>query len=807
MKTFLLLLCFAVMGSGQAYAAMFGDFAVPDALSPRVVATQGDGTAVVAVPLESGSELTLCIPARNRVVRENSALEHIGRNLNASGELALLNVGGRLWIGNRNKRPGVDLYEGYTYKNGVVYPFSFSVDSAAAPSTETRRALARIGFFPDLADSGAAEPILSAMEHLDAGEIPKALETLTRAESMLRSPDDPGRRYVELSRAYAHELQGENQEAAERFAKARDAFPDDVEAATRFYGTSGIMSEAEAAVKALLDAAAANPDEPEFLETLGSLYLAYDDTEAATAYFEEALDLNPTSGTALLNLAHLHAQKADYEDSYRRVANLRYYHPYIPEESLPNLSGKLSEIRMRELAGEPLALGALTAFLRVSDAPPRTSLANASHGIAKTVPVGPETIILEQPQEIIQQEIIVVQNPVTVIQPPLEVYIPSSYVVYHGTCWWYSWSWWRPSRHWKHGDWDRWYSHRPAWRPHRDSRPPPRYHSVRRRDWDGRDRLGGRTDAAWRTRSASSTRLGYRIPGRPGTGMGRVRRDATASPGRNPASVGRTTGALGGERSALPSRSPGWRTPGTGVADSAIRRGDGVRSNRSQSSTVRPERAASATATANPSSPVVRGDTPSQRRVARPGAGQARREGLRGNDRPSTPMRTARPPVVASGMQGQASRAGVVQSSPRTPNANRSAPASSRPAGRPSEAQRQRVRPGNAQTPSITAAAPARQSAPQARPAQPRPSQPIRQTAPQQVRQPRASQPSARQPEQQPRSRNVAPPQASRQAPRAAQPSRNSSPQLRQGGRQNNPRSQAPRQNNDREERRQGRRR
>lgn len=815
MKTFLLLLCFAVMGNGQALAAMFGDFAVPDALSPRVVATQGGGAATVAVPLDSGSELTLFIPARSEAVREGYALEYIGRNLDASDELALLNLGDRVWIGNRNRLSGGDLYVGYTHKNGLVYPFSFSVASAAAPSTEARQALARIGVFPDLADSGAADTVLSAMEQLDAGRIPEALEALARAEAMLRSPDDPGRRYVELSRAYAHELQGESQAAMERFAKAHAAFPDDVEASTRYFGASGILSEGAAAVKALLDAAAKNPDEPEFLETLGSLYLAYDDMEAATAYFEEALELNPTSGTALLNLAHLHARKADYENSYRRVVNLRYYHPDIPNESLPNLSGKLSEERMRELAGEPLTLGALTAYLRVPDAPAFAS---------QTFVEGSAPTLVEQPAEII-----IIEGPVTVIQPPLEVYIPQPYVVHYDTCWWYSWSWWRPSRHWRHDDWDRRYGHRPTWRPHRNSRPPPRSHSSGGRDWNRRDRQGDRRDAAWRSRPDSSPRSGYRIPGRPGTGVGRVRRDGLASPRRNPASIGGTDGIALAERSALPPRPPRRRAPGVDNAGSTGRR-NSVSPGRTQLPGRRPG-IASTTAAASLSSPQSAGQTSLRRPVARPGTVRTRPEEIRGNEDAPTSMRTVRPRSVPSRNPGRTGGNGVVQPSRRTHNAGGVIPSSpSLPSVPTVESRRRVARPERAQQPIATPAAPARSPAVPGGTARVRSSQPTRQTAPQaritpsgrtqapivaptqrpdarRAHQPRANQPSVRQSAHQPRSRNVAPPQASRQTPRVSQPTQSSTPQIRSDGGQRGQRNHQPPQNDDNGERRRGRRR
>ncbi len=246
---------------------MFGDFVIPDALSPvRQQAQSGDGNASVSISVNAGAEkMVLYLPSRLQGVETPKPLTYIGCKLDASGELALLNFGGRLWLGNKLALSDSDLYSGYFFKDNTVYPLSFSLPQGNAPSPEARQILGRIGIFPNLGYSTALTPILTALENIEAGAADKALAELATASGLLTAPDSFGSLQLSLSQGYAYdEMQGEYQKALDSFSKAYAAFPGSVDALTAYNSARGLLDDAEAAVQALLDAADANPEEPDF---------------------------------------------------------------------------------------------------------------------------------------------------------------------------------------------------------------------------------------------------------------------------------------------------------------------------------------------------------------------------------------------------------------------------------------------------------------------------------------------------------------------------------------------------------------
>ncbi|MDR1611929.1 MAG: hypothetical protein LBT97_04000, partial [Planctomycetota bacterium] len=150
--------------SSSLWAAMFGPFSVPDSLRPTLYPTPGhnDRMAVVA-PLSTGTSMVLYLPQQGELVMDGRVLEAIGRRLDHSREVQVFDIGGRPWFGTAAVMNGnVVFYDGYTHRNGYIYPVAFSLDQPATITPEVRDIISRTRLFPDLQHSPAGARLADA---------------------------------------------------------------------------------------------------------------------------------------------------------------------------------------------------------------------------------------------------------------------------------------------------------------------------------------------------------------------------------------------------------------------------------------------------------------------------------------------------------------------------------------------------------------------------------------------------------------------------------------------------------------------
>lgn len=346
---------------GTVFAAIYGDFAVPDVLSPEVHAESTHGGRIaVAVTSPDGSAFVLYLPEEAEDGRPYSGLQTIGLRLPANGEIAMFNLGGRLWVGTRRTLPeGGAFYDGYVHRNGLVYNIGFSIDGLAAPDSVVKRTLSRVRLLPELNGSPAMDGIVRAADLLemdDRAPLPGLLETAAALDAGNWIPD-----YLLGCIA---EGDGEPEKAREHYLAALAKKADDVETAARAAAMQALADDAEAGVAELQRLGAMDPDEAVIWEELGKIYLAGGEDDEALAFFNQAACVNPTSEITLYNLSFLLAEKGDYENALRRAREFVHYHSWMPSGTVPDVSGApgMTEERVRDILAEPLPTGCVAAY-------------------------------------------------------------------------------------------------------------------------------------------------------------------------------------------------------------------------------------------------------------------------------------------------------------------------------------------------------------------------------------------------------------------------------------------------------------
>jgi Tfp pilus assembly protein PilF len=341
--------------TNAANAAMFGDFAIPDSLSPVVHQTNAhNNRTAVVVYTQSNGYIVLYLPTQVETTSAGQTLEIIGQSLQAGEEAYAFNLGGRPWFGSRATTNGVSFYDGYTYRNGVLYPVAFSLADTNPISPEILQVLSKVWLIQDIAQSPANSLLVLAMEQFDNGDMDAAVSTLIQAE------------YFDSGNWFGHFLRGRIEEERELFTNARDRYqsafslyPYDLENVARYYAMQALTVDADKGVNSLSTLATDNPDESTIWEQLAKVYLASDMNEVARDYFEEALAINPTSEAALYNLSFIYAQEGNYEDAFRRSREFYYYRPWLPHGIVPDVSTApgMGAAKVNELLSEALPLG------------------------------------------------------------------------------------------------------------------------------------------------------------------------------------------------------------------------------------------------------------------------------------------------------------------------------------------------------------------------------------------------------------------------------------------------------------------
>lgn len=355
MRIFPTILTALFLWTGIASAAMFGDFAIPDSLSPTIHQSNAhNNRTAVVVYTQSNSYIVLYLPTDSETATAGQTLEIIGQNLQAGEEAYAFNLGGRPWFGSRAITNGVGFYDGYTYRNGLLYPVAFSLPDTQPISPEMRQILSKVWLLPGIAHSSAASLLVQASEQFDNGDMDAAASTLIQAE------------YFDSGNWFSQYLRGRIEEERELFTNARDRYqsafslyPYDLENAARYYAMQALTVDADQGVNSLTTLATNNPEEATILEQLAKVYLASDMNDVAKDYFEEALAINPTSEAALYNLSFIYAQEGEYEDAFRRSREFYYYRPWLPHGIVPDVSAApgMGAAKVNELLAEALPLG------------------------------------------------------------------------------------------------------------------------------------------------------------------------------------------------------------------------------------------------------------------------------------------------------------------------------------------------------------------------------------------------------------------------------------------------------------------
>lgn len=346
---------------GGAFAAMYGDFAVPEAFSPavRAVSAHGGRVAVEISPPE-GKPFVLYLPEEAEDGRPYSGLQTIGLHLPPEAELAFFNVGGRLWVGTRNALSGGSvLYDGYLHKNGLVYNLAFSIDGLPAPDAAVKHALARVRLLPDVNGAPAMEDAVRTVDLFETGDFDELSTLLGGMEK-----DDAGTWAAHFLRGRLAEAREGPEAARGHYDAAHAQKGDDIETAARAASMRAMTDDDGEGVAELLRLSAMDPDEAVVWEELGKVYLAAGEEEAALGYFGQAACVNPTSEIALYNLSFLHAERKEYEDALRRAREFMHYYSWLPNGTVPDVSGApgMTAEKVAEILAEPLPLGCIVTY-------------------------------------------------------------------------------------------------------------------------------------------------------------------------------------------------------------------------------------------------------------------------------------------------------------------------------------------------------------------------------------------------------------------------------------------------------------
>ncbi len=718
MRKYILALAALLCLAGTAPAAMFGDFLVADALRPARSASAGhNNRTAVLIPLSSGGDVVLYFPTHGQQASSSGVLASIAMNLDPNHEIIAYNVGGRPWFGNRiPMQDGIVFYDGYTHRNGVLYNLAFSLNTMSTPNEEVKRALSRVWLTPNLPNQPSSV-LVQAMDAMEMGQFDNVDALLNQAAAT-----DTNAWLRHYLRGRLEEMEQNLQAAAAAYQQALGLYRDDVELAARVQGVEAFLGSTDQAIARLADMGEQAPDEAIIWETLGRIYLAADELDAAKDYFDEAAAINPSSETALYNLAFIHAQQAEYENAFRRAREFAFYRPWVPRGVVPDVSGApgMTQGRMMEILSEPLPLGYIEDY-------------------ANFTPVYPT-------EQEIQQEVAVI----IVEQPPTVVYETYAPVIM------YSWSW-SPHYYRRPGHWliDR--PNRPWWNrpPPNRPRPPP----ARPPHRPNRPRPPG---------------SGGNRPGRPDPG--RPERPQPPSGGNRPPSGGAgNRPPPGGEGTRPPSGGGNRPPPGEGgnrprpperpnidvqpelpnVDVQPIRPQPGNRPERPEPGN-RPERPGQGSRPQPSERPSIDVQPERPRPSERPNIGTQPERPSRPETRPSPPARPSRPEGATRPSRPEPS-APPAQRPETRPSPRPSPPAATRPAtpSRPSP------RPAPAQPP--------RREQQSSRPApQARPSRPVAQTQQARPMRETRSEPRRQQAVQQPRS---APQRQQRAAPQVRQAS------------------------------------
>lgn len=104
------------------------------------------------------------------------------------------------------------------------------------------------------------------------------------------------------------------------------------------------------AIKSYLEAATANPDQPQILEALGLAYLQAGDHRTARMHLERAVGLNPDAYRVRMGLGYVALQRADYGEAIEQLAKSVALQPNIRNRFL--LAEALEKNGQLEQAGE-----------------------------------------------------------------------------------------------------------------------------------------------------------------------------------------------------------------------------------------------------------------------------------------------------------------------------------------------------------------------------------------------------------------------------------------------------------------------
>ncbi|MDR0361972.1 MAG: tetratricopeptide repeat protein [Planctomycetota bacterium] len=359
MRLFASLAVTILLACGNLYAAMFGPFAVPEALRPTLHPTPGHGDRMaVIVPLSTGLSMVLYLPDHGEPVHDGRVLQAIGSRLDHTEDIHVFDLGGRPWFGTWSRASNnVQFFDGYVHKDGSIYAVAFSLDDPGTVTAEVRDFISRIGLYPGLRYSPAAPALANARDSLLMGDYEQAEEYMRHAESV-----DPDRATLHLLKGELLEADEEYDEALGEFARASILDPSDIDVTARYYGISAVLGDANAAITQLGALAAQRPDEAAPWEELGAIYLYANQIDVAISYYEQALMVDPTSETALFNLAYVFADRGDYANSYRRALQLQHYRPWIGDDQLPDHINLFGALAMWEIIQEPLPIGYISAY-------------------------------------------------------------------------------------------------------------------------------------------------------------------------------------------------------------------------------------------------------------------------------------------------------------------------------------------------------------------------------------------------------------------------------------------------------------
>lgn len=444
LKSAIIILC---LWCGQASAAMFGDFLISDSLNPTQHSTPGHNnrTAVIVTP-GHGTSIVLYLPTTAEMTEAGKVLEPIARRLDAGSDIAVFNLGGRPWFGTRHTmQGGVTFYDGYSHRNGVIYNVAFSMDHLLVPDADVKKALSQVRLMPNIPQS-AVIPLLSrAMDFIDADNLDQADTVLEEAANL-----DASLWAVQYLRGMVYEGKEMGSEAKLFYSMAATLNPNDVPVAVKAAVMAAVTEDADAAVAKLAALADAHPEEAAIWEGLGSIYLFFDEMAAAQEYLETAIACNPSSESGLYNLSFIYAQDGDYEDALRRAREFYYYRPWMPQGTVPDVTGApgFDGERIRDILNEPLPIGYIANYGGVSSQP----LCDTETALCESLTPAPTPVYVEAP-----------------VYQTIETYVPV--VVF-------DWSW-SPRRHrpWRPGPnvgmhWPRPPGFRPGGPGHGKPRPP-----------------------------------------------------------------------------------------------------------------------------------------------------------------------------------------------------------------------------------------------------------------------------------------------------------------------------------------------